>query len=250
MKKVFLLLAAASFMFMACEQKNNPDNKPDDGKEQEKPAEYEAPINIDGDFSDWAKLDASKVATATCDPNATKTALKTVKVYADAVNIFAYVEFEVGEIEADAWIPFHFYLNADNSDATGGDSQQFADKDAEWLLETSITNYDCALFKWWGEVGGDGWNWTDPSVEHTADDGWGAIIPEGSGIGLSAGSYNPSNGKGTYEIQIIRDMLSGVEFADTFTVGFDIQVDWSTVGMLPNKAEGELAPKLKVNVVK
>lgn len=250
MKKVLLLLAAASFMFMACEPKNNPDNKPDDGKEQDNPAEYEAPINIDGDFSDWAKLDASKVASTTCDPNATKTALKTVKVYADEVNIFAYVEFEVGEIAEDAWIPFHFYLNADNSDATGGDSQQFADKDAEWLLETSITDYNPALFKWWGDVGADGWLWQDPNEEPSADNGWGAIIPEGSGIGTSAGSFNPSNGKGTYEIQIIRDMLSGVEFADTFTVGFDIQVDWSTVGMLPNKADGELAPKLKVNVVK
>ena len=139
-------------------------------------------------------------------------------------------------------------MNADNSASTGGDSQQFSDKDAEWLLETSITSYDPALFKWWGEVGADGWLWMEEG-EHDSSDNWGAIIGEGSGIGMSAGNLN-ANGKGAYEIQIIRDMLSGVEFADTFTIGFDIQVDWSTVGLLPNAADGELAPKLVINVVK
>lgn len=248
MKKVLALLAFASLVCIACNK--TPDDKPDGPDTPDGPAEYEAPITIDGDFADWAKLDASKVATATCDPNATKTALKLVKVYADENNIFVYTEFEVGAVDlADCWIPFHFYMNADNSAATGGDSQEFADKDAEWLLETSITAYDPALFKWWGEVGADGWEWTDPSTDHTADDGWGAILPEGSGIGSSAGTLS-ADGKGAYEIQIIRDMLSGVEFADTFTLGFDIQVDWSSVGILPNKADGELAPKLVVNVVK
>ena len=228
---------------------NNPDNpdNPDNPSE-----EYEAPITIDGNFADWAKLDASKVASATCDPNATKTALKSVKVYADQYYIFTYAEFDVGPYDdtEGVWIPFHFYINADNSAATGGDSQQFADKDSEWLLETSITAYDPALFKWWGGVGEDGWLWQDPDVEPTADNGWGAVIPEASGVGCSEGSFDAATGKGAYEIQISRDMLPNVEFADTFTLGFDIQVNWSTVGILPNKADGELAPKLVINVVK
>lgn len=220
-------------------------------------SEYEAPITIDGDFADWAKLDASKVATATCTAGAAKDALKLVKVYADSDNIFVYTEFEVGEQdpEADLWIPFHFYMNADNSASTGGDSQQFNDKDAEWMFETSITSYDPGLFKWWGEVGADGWLWTmhDAGLqaeEHSADDDWGAVMGEGSGIGSSAGTIDRKTGKGAYEIQIQLAMMPGVTFADTFTIGFDIQVNWSTVGILPNAADGALANKLVVNRVK
>ena len=235
----------AAVCLWSCQDDKKPSKDKNKGGDDE--TEYEAPINIDGDFADWAKLDAKYVASATCDPAATKQALKLVKVYADSDNIFVYTEFEVGELDPeDLWVPFHFYLNADNSAATGGDSQQFADKDAEWLLETSITNYDCALFKWWGEVGGDGWDWTDPSVEHDSSDGWGAIKPEGSGIGTSAGTLDTTTGKGKYEIQIQLAMLPDVEFANEFTVGFDIQVNWSTAGILPNAAEGALAPKLKI----
>jgi hypothetical protein len=54
----------------------------------------------------------------------------------------------------------------------------------------------------------------------------------------------------------MRAMLEdNVTFADTFTLGFDIQSNWSTVGILPNAActddnPNGLAPKMKVTVVK
>ena len=254
MKKLFALLAFASLVFVACDPKEDPD-KPDDGKDKPgEQTEYVAPINIDGDFSDWAKLDASKVATATTDPNATKTALKVAKVYADEYYIFGYFEFELGPIpgnEADMWLPLHWYLNADGSASTGGYADSFAEGDAEWLLETSVHNYDPALFKWWGEVGGTGWNWSDPNGANDETDYWGAIIPEGQGIGQSAGSVNMADGKGKYEISISRDMMPMVEFADQFTVGFDMSIGWdATLGLLPNAADGALAPKLKVTVNK
>ncbi len=254
MKKLFVFIAIASVCLWSCNKDDKGKNKKVNGGGDE--TEYVAPITIDGDFADWAKLDASKVATAATVSGAAKDALKLVKVYADSDNIFVYTEFEVGEVDPDdLWIPFHMYLNADNSANTGGDSQQFTDKDAEWLLETSVHNYDCALFKWWGEVGADGWLWTKydaglQAEKHSADDGWGAIMPEGSGIGTSAGTIDTTTGKGKYEIQVQLAMMPGVDFADTFTVGFDIQVDWSTVGILPNAADGELAPKLKVTRVK
>jgi hypothetical protein len=250
MKKVMSFLAIAAMVLVAsCNKNPKPDPKPTPEPEPEPEPEYVAPITIDGDSADWAKLDASKVAVTTCNPDSKLLALKTVKVYADEQFIFLYVEYDPME---DEWIPFHVYMNADNSAETGGYGDEFAEADAEWLLETSITAYDCALFKWWGEAGGNGWNWTDPEVEPSTENGWGAILPEGSGFGTSAGDAS----KGKYEISIMRAMIEEqVKFADTFTLGFDIQANWSSVGILPNapitdENPNGLAPKLRVNVVK
>ena len=257
MKKYLLsLLAIAAIICSSCEKKPQPDPKPVDPDDPEE--EYVAPITIDGDFADWAKLDASKVSATTCAAGAKYSVLKTVKAYADEQFIYLYVEYDPSAYTAeDTWIPFHVYMNADNSAETGGYGDEFVGADAEWLLETSITDYDCALFKWWAEVGTDGWKWTKhdaglQEAEHTADDGWGAIIPEGQGIGSSAGDA----ATGKFEIAIMRAMIADqVNFADTFTLGFDIQANWSTVGILPNAAMTDdnpngLAPKLVVNVVK
>ena len=69
MKKFFLFAAIAAFTLVACDPNKpvNPDD-PDDPTE-----EYVQPIEIDGDFADWAKLDASKIATAKCPADANKT---------------------------------------------------------------------------------------------------------------------------------------------------------------------------------
>jgi hypothetical protein len=50
-------------------------------------------------------------------------------------------------------------------------------------------------------------------------------------------------------------MLMGVNLADTFTIGFDIQQDWNSVGVLPNTAVTDdntngSVPMLVVNVAK
>ena len=259
MKKFFALAAifAATMMsFTACEK------DPQNGGEQTDPdacetcgknpceceEEYVQAITIDGDFSDWAAVEA---ATATCAADAKYTALKTLKAYADEFYVFLYVEFVEDEIADREWTPFHVYFNADNSDATGGFGDQWTDANAECMLETAIfgsgayTTYDAALFKWWGEVGGTGWSWTDPSVEHSGDDNWGAVLGEGAGISTAAGAGN------AFEISILKEMMQGVEFADTFSVGVDIQQSWSSVGVLPNAASTDenpngLAPKLVV----
>lgn len=215
-------------------------------------AEYVPAITIDGNFDDWA---AVTPATATCNPDAKYTALTTLKAYMDDYYVFVYVEFDEDEIVDREWTPFHVYMNADNSDATGGFGDQWTDANAEIMFETAIfgsgafTTWDAALFKWWGEVGGSGWNWTDPSVEHSGDDNWGAILGEGSGITMGAGNGNK------FEISILKEMVLGAEFAETISLGVDIQQAWSSVGILPNAAMTDdntngLAPKLVVNLAK
>jgi len=223
------------------------------GTEDETPAELG--IVIDGDFADWDAVPEANLYTATCAEEATYTALKVFKVCADADYVNVYFEYDVEQVVDLAWTPIHLYLDADNSAETGGGDANYSDADAEFMFEGvfaadgDFVSFDPALFHWWGEVGATGWLWTDPNETFTDGDGknWGADMPEGSGIAEGAGVV----AEGKYELQITKEMAAGVEWADTFGIGIDIQQSWTTVGMLPNAAgEGATAPKLRVTILK
>ena len=219
MKKIFVLLAIAATLSAVSCSKNNANKKDKGGKEQ---TEYVQPIKIDGDFSDWAKLDASKVATATCDPDCSKTALKLVKVYADNVFIFVYFEWDKEQIsyEPDVdHVPFHVYINGDGNTATGGFGDQWADACTDVMFEghlypdgATLGSYAPSIFKWVGEVNGTGW------------EDLGDINGITSGAGI----------EGKYEFSIVRELYPLGKLADTFSIGFDIQQKWNSVGILPN----------------
>lgn len=246
MKKIFTIVAMAA-MLMACggneeDPQNKPGNKPGPGDE----VQYEAPIKADGNFADWDALDASKVSVATLPEGLVKyDGLTTLKVYADEMYVYAYIEFDDVVIADKKEVPFHFYLNADNSDATGGGDDIWTDCDAEWLFEGFIfeggefCSYDPSIYDWRGEVGVADWAWA-PEEEVT--------LPSGSGVSSGAGSGN------AYEFAIMREMLP-FELEDTFTLGVDIQQDWNSVGMLPcgvitDEDSLGTATKLVVNVDK
>lgn len=216
----------------------------------------------DGTLADWDALPADKVVSATCPEGAALLGLKSVKVYATEMYINILVEPDMEEILDLEWVPFHVYLDLDNSDATGGYGDEFTDANTEILCESAIFaegnpySYNPAVFRWWGEVGGSGWEWTDPSVTHDASDFWGAIIGEGQ---LPVGASECVDGK--HEIQLLRELLAtvlpaGAEMnADQFGIGFDIQQNWSSVGILPVEADSEANPgghvaKLKVTINK
>ena len=250
MKKILTFLAMTASILMvsvAVSCNKNDDDDDDEGGS----SEYVAPIKIDGDFSDWAKLDASKIASATCDKDATKTALKTVKVYADAIYVFVYFEWDKDQIshqpesspgaEDNEDVPFHVYLNVDGDAKTGGFGDQFTDACTDILFEgfiypggSSIGSYEPGLFEWTGEPNGSGWSWAD--------------LGEFNNLTLGAGI------EGKYEFQIARELLPK-KLADTFSIGFDIQQSWDSVGILPNSHvtddnPGGLAPSLQVTTVK
>lgn len=243
MKKILAFLAiTASILAVSC--------KKDNGNEKDKPeekTEYEQPINIDGDFADWAKLDANKIATAKTNADATHTALKLVKVYADEYFIFVYFEWDKEQIsfETDVeHVPFHIYLNGDGNAATGGFGDQWSDACSDTCFEgfltdgSKIVSYDPGVYSWIGEANGSGWSWSDP-----------AILDAGSGICSGAGV------EGKYELQIVRELYPVGKIADTFSIGFDIQQGWNSVGILPNAAPTDdnpagTAPSLQVTTVK
>lgn len=222
----------AAMALTACKKEVKPTPKPNDGGDEEQ--EYVAPITIDGDFADWAKLDASKVITLTSNANAAKKALKVAKIYADAAALFVYVEFDAAMITwsnvegEEEWVPFHLYFDADNSTTTGGfNGEQWTDGGFDALFEGFLTDgnglaaYDPGVYAWNGEVGGNAWAWDVDSPLATG------------GVCSGAGKDNK------YEIMMLRDMYPG-ELADPFVLGIDIQQGWSTVGYLPNTdAEAE-----------
>jgi hypothetical protein len=212
----------------------------------------------DGSLADWEALPKDKVVSWECPAEASMLGLKGVAVYATEMYINILVEPDVEELGDLSWIPFHVYIDADNSDETGGYSTEFADPNADILCEGAIfadgepISYNPAVFKWWGEIGGDGWDWTDPSVEHGSEDYWGAIIGEGQ---LPVGNSERVDGK--FEIQLLRELLGTVHpLNDTeFGIGFDIQQNWSSVGILPIGPDTEENPgghvaKLKVKINK
>lgn len=248
------LMAAALVSFNAC-QKDDPKKPNRDDDDDDNPA-FVSPIAIDGNFADWDALDASKVAVATTQPGAKFDALKSVKVYADQLYINILIEFDGAQIADRAWVPFHVYLDADNKTTTGGYGDEFSDACVDFMLETAIfnegnfNNYNPSFWKWWGGVNESGWLWSDPAIVGDESNFWGALIGEGqAAIGSGSGSGNK------YEIQLMREMMTGAVFADTFGIGFDIQQNWSSCGILPNLPMTDdnpngLAPMLKVTIDK
>ena len=208
----------------------------------------------DNSLDDWKNLPSSYVAKAYCPSNASMTALKSVKVFADQTYINILVEPDMSKLPDLEWVPFHVFIDTDNSDKTGGYGDIFTDPNVDIMLETAVFaegqpySYNPAVFKWWGEVGGDGWQWIDPSVVHDAGDNWGAIIGEGQ---LPIGRSQFVNGK--IEIQLFRELIPANWNMNEFGIGFDIQQNWSSVGVLPcaNATDGNpsgKAAKLKVKV--
>lgn len=247
MKKVLTFVALAAMVcFVSCQ-------KPNSGKKGGKDSgntEYVQPIEIDGQFDDWAKLDASKVAVAKCTEGATDTALKIVKVYADALFVFVYFEWDTEQTEwvpGTDHVPFHMYINGDGDAKTGGYTDQFSDGCSDLLLEGSLydenglASYDPGAYKWIGEPNAAGWGW-EPDGEN--------VLAAGSGLCKGAGVTS-----GKYEIMLIREMYPVGKLADNFSIGFDIQKAWSSVGILPNAVATEdnpagTAPSLQVVTVK
>ena len=208
----------------------------------------------DGTLADWDNVPSEYLFKTECAPNASMNGLKSVQVYVDLTYINLLVEVNDDVVTDREWPPFHVFINSDNNAATGGYGDLWTDADTDLMLETAIFSsgavnpYNPAVFKWWGPNGENGWQWTDPNSEATSENGWGALVPEGS---KPIGNSQMVDGK--IEIQLDYTLIPMPFDETTFTLGFDIQQSWSAVGVLPNAADDEfgsevLAEKLRVYV--
>ena len=234
MKKLFLtLMAVAAIMCISCKKENKPTPKPGpDGPDNPDPEEpeYVQPITIDGDFSDWAKLDASKVAVAKGNANALFTTPKEIRVYADELFVFFYLEYDnaaMGEMLVEGeGLPIRLDFNTDGEFESG--YHKYFQESYDFMIEGSVASNG----QWASFDGGfyqriDG-GWTDP-----------ALLAEGSGMCSGAGSGNK------YEICLIREMVNAAAGASTvpMPMGDEFQCgvtfytpSWGELGALPNDA--------------
>lgn len=262
MKKFqFALMCAAALAFVACDKKNEPTPTPTPDPEPEVPEFVSKISTSDKSAADWDKLPAEYVFTTTsaANPVENRSALKSVKVYNDKMYLNLLVEWDAAKVTDLSSVPFHIYIDADNSDETGGYADEFAVGSADVLLETSIlskgddgvlaSNYNPAVFKWCGDLGAEGWLWTDPNKEHDASDKWGALVGEGD-LPIGTSQIISDN---MVEIQILRELIPAVTVNDKpiaaigneFKIGFDIQQDWNSVGVLPNADQDETGAEVK-----
>ena len=225
------IMFVAAIAFIACKGGNDPD-KPHGGDDDE---DFVSKVSVtDNSIAEWATLPAEFVVEAKCPADAALLGLKSVKVYADQLYVNVLVEPNMDDIVDLSWVPFHIYLNTDNSDATGGYGDEFLDANTDICMEGAVFGDGAAIswapgvFKWWGEVGGTGWEWTDPSVEHSGDDAWGAMIGEGDLANCASQFVD-----GKIEIQFMRELVPATWSEEAFGIGFDIQQNWSSVGILP-----------------
>ena len=202
----------------------------------------EAPITIDGDFSDWDALDPALVATASCDPDARFMALTLAKVFATTEYVYVYFQYDpelIDPREGIDHVPFYCFINTDGNPNTGG-WEFFTDACTDVMLEGFIYpngelgSYDPAAYAWTGETNASGWEWNETISDY--DQG----LCKGAGV------------EGKYELRLDRAMLAqgGYPIADSFSIGFSICRDWDFVGILPNTAPTEedpigLAPSLQ-----
>ena len=205
-----------------------------------------ASIEIDGKFEDWAALEKGTYSQTYGDEEATHPVLTHCKVYATAEYVYVYFEYDAEAIDHEPdveHVPFHCYINTDGDESTGGFSDQFSDACTDVLLEgfiypdgAEIGSYDPDAFVWNGETNGSGWAWDGLDGEE---------LCQGAGV------------EGKYEFLINRAAFEAMGFpiADEFSIGFDIQQGWDSVGILPNAAPSEenasgIMPSLKVKTQK
>ena len=232
MKKIFALIAIASLMAVACNQEDKPGKENNNNNNEEE--EYVAPIVIDGDFADWAKLDASKVQSAVCADPTSKTDLKALKVYADPMFVFVYVEFDLSNYDAAdiSTTNLDLHINGDGDTATGGWNGQWNQGDTPCIdlmaqgeifdADGNVLDYEPGMYKYAGDPNTSEWAWDDVSVE-------GAIKGKGT--------------KKAFEICITRELYPLGVLANTFSMGVEILVNgWDATGALPNQATTEEDP--------
>lgn len=224
------LMCLATFAVVACNQKNPPVVDDDDNL-----FGYKAPIKVDDkSVADWDALDQTKISETVVPDAPLWSALKKARVYADSVCIFFMLEFDPAQMtshtDKDA---MHIYINADNSDKTGGFWDLFAPVnkgDVDFMFETHIwdqtgvvqfaTNYEY----WAGPLNGEGWTWTPDA----------SVSPKVSSMQFV--------GDNIIEGRLVVELIPFKFNATAFTIGFDIQQNWNSVGLLPqaNTPDGEL----------
>jgi hypothetical protein len=248
MKKLFLMMAAAAFVFAACEPKtpdnpSGPDN-PDNPSGPEEPEEYVCPITIDGNFDDWGKIDASLVASAKNNPESPWDAVKQMRVYADPDFICYYIEFDNNQIGDLLESATGTYVNSDGENSPNAINMRInVNTDGEF--ESGYTNYSLQGYDFImeGTLAQDGkWDTFADATMYQRIGSWKVLMDPGLGLTMGAGNGNK------FEIMVSRELFNNAAagsedpkpMGDIFQTGLRFYgVQWTELSNLPNAAVDE-----------
>lgn len=224
-------MAIAAMCLVSCNKDDNGGNKKKSDNKENGESEYVAPITIDGDFADWAALDATKVVKATSDPNSPWDAVNEIRVYADEMFVFYYIEFNsskvadllAGSVGQEDGLPIRLNINTDGELTSGYTSY-------------SLDGYDFIVEGNLADAGA--WTAFDGTM-HQRLDGWQELLAPGNGLCTGAGNGNK------YEIQLTREVFNSaaatstvpMPMGDTFQTGIRFYTsDWGELGNMPDGA--------------
>jgi len=233
------LMCMTALAMVACAEKNQPNddsNKPSGGGGGSTPTPsgtYVSPIQInDKSIADWDAL-GTKVAVAELPNNPLYTGLKKIMVYADSVCINYCIFFVPAEMPSHTTVDaMHIYMDADNSDKTGGYWDQFDGPDqgnTDLMFEGPLWDdngtpipYVPTVSYWAGALNGEGWLWDQQETS--------------TKIGASQ-FVNDS----IIEGRLVIELIPWKNWSNAFSIGFDIQQNFESVGLLPqgNTPNGE-----------
>ncbi len=195
---------------------------------------------FDGTATDWDNIPQEYLYETICADGCSQNALKSVKVFADKSWINLLVEWDSKRIPDLSIVPFQVYLNVDPGAETGGFGELWKKPyDTDIMIEGffyaegETCAYDPGVYAYAGAYNTEDWIWNE-------------ITPSSS----FCFSQHISNNQ--IEIKILREVIP-ITWGDTFTIGFDIQQSWYSVGVLPNAPNDELgnivkAEKMHVNI--
>ncbi|MBE6319733.1 MAG: hypothetical protein E7075_02085 [Bacteroidales bacterium] len=203
------------------------------------PTGYVCPISVeDATADDWAKVPEGYLFETKCAEGASWDALKSVKVFADDIYVNLLVEWDPELVSNHESVPFHVYWNVDGDAETGGYGDQWLEPyNIDVLMEGFFfvgeegsgvgepVAYEPGMFAYGAAYNTNEWNWSELTAAGTF-------------------CFSQHLGDNKMEIQFLRELIPA-SWGEEFTVGFDIQQHWESVGVLPNAADDEIGNKVK-----
>ena len=203
------------------------------------PTGYVCPISVeDATADDWANVPEGYLFETKCAEGASWDALKSVKVFADDIYVNLLVEWDPELVTDLSSVPFHVYWNVDGDAETGGYGDQWLEPyNIDVLMEGFFfvgeegsgtgepVAYEPGMFAYGAAYNTNEWNWAELTAAGTF-------------------CFSQHLGNNKMEIQFLRELIPA-SWGEEFTVGFDIQQGWNSVGVLPNAADDEVGNKVK-----
>lgn len=190
-------------------------------------------IKLDGIFSDWSEVPANKLSSTTLPAGASLTALKEMKVCADANFIYFYLKIDQAQVA-----PLDIFINTDNNPATGAISWLWDPCGADYLIEGFVAEgmADAIVFKKPTDTAQDAWDWAE-------------AVATGSGIVSMSEIKSVSGTIVEFEGSIVREMIPTTLSNEIGLGVFSSNADWAETGSLP-AAAADAATKAGLLTVK